>query len=90
MIKLTVRWMNRFAEIEFPCTDTELQQKLTEVRPTDTSPDEIFVQAVHQPTMLSMLEDQFLNMDEVNFLAKRMDSFTYDELLQFYAAAPKH
>ena len=87
MIRLTVRWMNRFAEIEFPCTDTELQQKLTEVRPTDTSPDEIFVQAVHQPTMLSMLEDQFLNMDEVNFLAKRMDSFTYDELLQFYAAA---
>ena len=87
MIKLTVRWMNRFAEIEFPCTDTELQQKLTEVRPTDTSPDEIFVQAVHQPTTLSMLEDQFLNMDEVNFLAKRMDSFTYDELLQFYAAA---
>lgn len=87
MIKLTVRWMNRFAEIEFPCTDTELQQKLTEVRPTDTSPDEIFVQAVHHPTMLSMLEDQFLNMDEVNFLAKRMDSFTYDELLQFYAAA---
>ena len=87
MIKLTVRWMNHFAEIEFPCTDTELQQKLTEVRPTDTSPDEIFVQAVHQPTMLSMLEDQFLNMDEVNFLAKRMDSFTYDELLQFYAAA---
>lgn len=87
MIKLTVRWMNRFAEIEFPCTDTELQQKLTEVRPTDTSPDEIFVQAVHQPTMLSMLEDQFLNMDEINFLAKRMDSFTYDELLQFYAAA---
>ena len=87
MIKLTVRWMNRFAEIEFPCTDTELQRKLTEVRPTDTSPDEIFVQAVHQPTMLSMLEEQFLNMDEVNFLAKRMDSFTYDELLQFYAAA---
>jgi hypothetical protein len=87
MIKLTVRWMNRFAEIEFPCTDTELQQKLTEVRPTDTSPYEIFVQAVHQPTMLSMLEDQFLNMDEVNFLAKRLDSFTYDELLQFYAAA---
>jgi hypothetical protein len=87
MIKLTVRWMNRFAEIEFPCSDTELQQKLTEVRPSDTSPDEIFVQAVHQPTMLSMLEDQFLNMDEVNFLAKRLDSFTYDELLQFYAAA---
>jgi hypothetical protein len=87
MIKLTVRWMNHFAEIEFPCTDTELQRKLTEVRPTDTSPDEIFVQAVHQPTMLSMLEDQFLDMDEVNFLAKRMDSFTYDELLQFYAAA---
>ena len=87
MIRLTVRWMNCFAEIVFPCTDTELQQKLTEVRPTDTSPDEIFVQAVHHPTMLSMLEDQFLNMDEVNFLAKRMDSFTYDELLQFYAAA---
>ena len=87
MIKLTVRWMQRFAEIEFPCSDTELQQKLKEVRPADASPDDIFVLSVHQPTALSMLEDQFLNMDEVNFLAKRLDSFTYDELLQFYAAA---
>ena len=87
MIKLTVRWMQRFAEIEFPCSDTELQQKLKEVRPADASPDDIFVLSIHQPTALSMLEDQFLNMDEVNFLAKRLDSFTYDELLQFYAAA---
>jgi hypothetical protein len=87
MIKLTVRWRQRSAEIEFPCSDTKLHQLLNEIRPADTTANEIFVMAVHQPTALSMLEDQFLNMDEVNFLAKRMDSFTYDELLQFYAAA---
>ena len=87
MIKITVRWMQRFAEIEFPCTNSELQRKLREVRPPDESTNEIFVLSVHQPTALSMLQDQFLDMDEVNFLAKRMDSFTYDELLQFYAAA---
>lgn len=86
MIKLTVRWSQRFTEIEFPCTDSELQQKLREIRPPQSTSD-IFVLSVHQPTALSMLEDQFLDMDEVNFLAKRMDSFTYDELLQFYAAA---
>ena len=86
MIKLTVRWSQRFTEIEFPCADSELQQKLREIRPPQSTSD-IFVLSVHQPTALSMLEDQFLDMDEVNFLAKRMDSFTYDELLQFYAAA---
>lgn len=79
--------MQRFAEIEFPCTDSELRRKLQEVRPSNESSNEIFVLSVHQPTALSMLENQFLDMDEVNFLAKRMDSFTHDELLQFYAAA---
>ena len=87
MIKLTVRWRQRSAEIEFPCSDTKLQQLLNEIRPAGTTSNEIFVMAVDRPTALSMLEDQFLNMDEVNFLAKRLDSFTYDELLQFYAAA---
>lgn len=87
MITLTLRWMGRFKEIEFPCTDTELQAKLADLRPPDASPDEIFVLAVNEPTALSLLEDQFLDMDEINFLAKRMESFDYDELLQFYAAA---
>ena len=87
MITLTLRWMGRFKEIEFPCTDTELQAKLADLRPPDASPDEIFVLAVNEPTALSMLEDQFLDMDEINFLAKRMESFDLDELLQFYAAA---
>lgn len=86
MIKLTVRWKHRYADIEFPCTDSELQQKLSEIRPPRSSSD-VYVLSIHQPTALSMLEDQFLDMDEVNFLAKRLDSFTYDELLQFYAAA---
>lgn len=87
MITLTLRWMGRFKEVEFPCTDTELQAKLADLRPPDSSPDEIFVLAVNEPTALSMLEDQFLDMDEINFLAKRMESFDNDELLQFYAAA---
>ena len=87
MITLTLKWMGRLKEIEFPCTDTELQAKLADLRPPDASPAEIFVSSVEEPTALCMLETQFVNLDEINFLAKRMESFDYDELLQFYAAA---
>lgn len=87
MITLTLKWMGRLKEIEFPCTDTELQTKLADLRPPDASPAEIFVSSVEEPTALCMLETQFVNLDEINFLAKRMENFDYDELLQFYAAA---
>ena len=87
MITVTVRWGDNYADIEFPCTDSELQAKLEQLHPAAPHSDSIFILSVQEPTALGMLEDQFLDLDELNYLAKRMDSFDMNELFQFYAAA---
>ncbi len=87
MITVTVRWGDNYADIEFPCTDSELQSKLEQLHPAAPHSDSIFILSVQEPTALAVLEDQFLDLDELNFLAKRMDSFDMNELFQFYAAA---
>lgn len=87
MITVTVRWGDNYADIEFPCTDSELQSKLEQLHPAAPHSDSIFILSVQEPTALSVLEDQFLDLDELNYLAKRMDSYDLNELFQFYAAA---
>lgn len=87
MITATVRWGDNYADIEFPCSDSELQSKLEQFHPAAPHSDSIFILSVQEPTALAVLEDQFLDLDEVNYLAKRMDSFDMNELFQFYAAA---
>lgn len=87
MITVTVRWGDNYADIEFPCSDSELQVKLEQLHPAAPHSDSIFILSVQEPTALSVLEDQFLDLDELNYLAKRMDSFDMNELFQFYAAA---
>lgn len=66
MIKLTLRWGDHYTDIEFPCSDSELQSKLEQLHPTALYSDSIFVLSVQEPTALSVLEDQFLNLDEIN------------------------
>lgn len=86
MIAVTVRWGDNYTDIEFPYTDSELQSKLEHLHPAAPYSDSIFILSVQEPTALSVLEDQFLDLDELNYLAKRMDSFDMNELFQFYAA----
>lgn len=53
--------------------------------PTDTT-QLFFVEDIHYPLELSALNARTINLDELNFLARRLDSFTDDEIEQFYAA----
>ena len=66
MITVTVRWGNNYADIEFPCSDSELQAKLEQLHPASPHSDSIFILSVQEPTALSVLEDQFLDLDELN------------------------
>ena len=45
---------------------------------------------VVEPKALSLKKDTFVNLDEINYLAKRMDSFDQKELFSFFAAAMKN
>ena len=86
-ISAHISYDGKSAEIDFPVSDDLLNDILTESKmPTDTTLP-FFVEDIHYPSELSTLNAKDINLDELNFLAKRLDSFTDDELEQFYVAA---
>lgn len=86
MIKLKIKYGNESTDIRFPCKETEMSAPLERIHAEDVTPLEIYVTEVIFPAELNFLQDRLVNLDEVNFLAKRMDGFFGDEEYQFYEA----
>ena len=86
MIKLKIRYYNAQTDIRFPCTEKDMNAALERIHAEDVTPLELYVPEVIFPEELDFLQDRFANLDEVNYLAKRMDSFFGDEEYQFYEA----
>ena len=86
MIKLKIKYGNESTDICFPCKETEMSAALERIHAEDVTPLELYVTEVIFPAELNFLQDRFVNLDEVNFLAKRMDGFFGDEEYQFYEA----
>lgn len=85
MIKITVQYNDRLKSIHFPCSEKELTSALTEIYAiSDTS--ELFVTEVEYPEELGFLKDRFVNLDELNYLAKRFDSFCKSEEKRYFEA----
>ena len=86
MIKLKIKYGNSQTDLHFPCTEKEMNAALERIHAEDVTPLELYVSEVIFPEELGCLQDRFVNLDEVNFLGKRMDSFFGDEEYQFYEA----
>ena len=86
MIKLKIKYGNEYTDIRFPCKETEMSAALERIHAEDITPLELYVTGVVFPEELGFLQDRFVNLDEVNFLGKRMDGFFGDEEYQFYEA----
>ena len=69
--------------VGFPCTESEYQAACRELELKDNY---AFVRDVVEPKALALKKDTFVNLDEINYLAKRMDSFDHKELFNFFAA----
>ena len=86
MIKLKIKYGNESTDICFPCKETEMSAALERIHAEDVTPLELYVAEVVFPEELGFLQDRFVNLDEGNFLGKRMDGFFGDEEYQFYEA----
>ena len=86
MIKLKIKYGNSQTDLRFPCTEKEMNAALERIHAEDVTPLELYVSEVIFPKELDCLQDRFVNLDEVNFLGKRMDGFFGDEEYQFYEA----
>ena len=67
----------------FPCSEAEYQAACKALALKDNY---AFVRDVVEPKALAFKKDTFVNLDEINYLAKRMDSFDQKEQFVFFAA----
>lgn len=91
MINIRIKNDDHEVDIRFPISESELYAKLAEIHAIDgrDAPPSVYVTEVYWPGELSMLKDRFANLDELNYLAKRMESFDYNELDQFLIGITK-
>ena len=82
-IELSLQNKGRNINVKFPCAESEYQATCEELELKDNY---AFVRDVVEPKALSLKKDTFVNLDEINYLAKRMDSFDQKELFSFFAA----
>lgn len=82
MIKLRIG-DSLITEVNFPCRDYELEDKLKTVGIWNKTTAKANVLEVIEPKDLPLKLDQIHNLDEINYLAKRMHSFDRNELSTF-------
>ena len=81
MIKIRIRNDDHEIDLQFPISENNLYAKLAEIHAIEgkDAPQSAFVTEVYWPEELSMLKDRFASLDELNYLARRMESFDYHE-----------
>lgn len=84
MIKVTANYSGRCAEFWMPCSESEMHQCFEQLQALEEHSTSLFIQAVIRPAELAFIEDTFVDMDELNFLAKRLNCFSDLELDTFY------
>lgn len=91
MIKIRIRYDDNGIDVRFPISESELYAKLAEIHAIEgkDAPNSAFVTEVYWPEEFSMLTGRFSDLDEINYLAKRMDSFDELEMDQFLIAISK-
>lgn len=82
-IELLLQNKGRNINVKFPCSESEYQ---TVCRELELKDNYAFVRDVVEPKALAFKKDTFVNLDEINYLAKRMDSFDQKEQFVFFAA----
>ncbi|MBO5883301.1 MAG: hypothetical protein J6Q78_02720 [Clostridia bacterium] len=86
MIKLTVEKNGYQADVKFPCTEKEMRESLVKIRAADLIPNKLYIKAVKEPLCMAGLAGKEIDLDEINYLAKLMDSFGTREEEKYYAA----
>lgn len=85
-MKIIAKYNDNETDISFPCSEAHLSKKIKELTGSADYPANMFVKVFEEPSQFNALKDMFLNLDELNYLAKRMDSFNGQEEDTFFAA----
>lgn len=74
--------------LELPCREERIAEFCKAVGIPNTSATEVAVESVYTSDRANiLLQDKTFNLDKLNYLAKRLDSFDGNEMTTFYAVA---
>lgn len=83
MINVTVRYEDKERKIEFPCLGRNLDEKLNELGVRDLTDARMFISQVSYPELFSFMEDDFIDLDELNVLAYRLNMLDTKDMRKF-------
>lgn len=91
MIKIRIRNAGHEIDIRFPLSESELFAKLSEINAVEgrNAAQSAYVTEVYWPEEFSALKNWYVNLDELNYLARRMESFDTLEYDQFLIGISK-
>ena len=88
---ITIRNPNSINEkvevVRFPCEEEKLDEICNRLGLEMTTKPNCYIVDSNNKDFLGILQDNICNIDELNYLMKRMDSFDPREKTKFYAAA---
>ena len=91
MIKIRIRNAGHEIDVRFPISESELFAKLGEIHAVEgrDTAQSAYVSGVYWPEEFSTLKNWYVNLDELNYLARRMESFDTLEYDQFLIGISK-
>lgn len=87
MITITFENTGKYTDLEFPCREKDLQAAMDLIGAEHKRIHYMTIYDVLSPVELIFLENRVVDLDELNFLAKRLEHMTPEELPEFFAAA---
>lgn len=78
---------NRMMEVWFPCEEDVLNKLCSDFDIRISKGINCFVLGSDDKELNGIIKDQYCNIDELNFLTKRLDSLDAKEMITFYASA---
>lgn len=87
MITLNIKKDREHIDIRFPCSEKVITDALKKIGVNDEMDTKQTVSEVVDFECLSLLEGQEVDLDEINYLAKRLDSLTKPEVDKFIVVA---
>ena len=87
-MKIRIKIANNLTGLELPCREEKIAEFCKNLDITNNSKTEVTVDYVYlNDRANALLSGKAYNLDKLNYLAKRLDSFDKNELTTFYAVA---
>ena len=90
MINVRAIYNDTAVNINFPCDSNVLEAKLMELHVEDQTNALMFIEKIEGVSVLEFMENNFVDIDELNLLANKLNCFDNREMQKFEAVVGEY